>query len=102
MISIGFFSEMNLSSHDDGSIKDYLTDEIEYDKKTVIKYLNSFEHFASCPKTAIDCVTGEPISPSFMIFNDGEYCWADFLAYHVEKYNIKLSSDFINHVLERS
>lgn len=98
MNSVGFFSEMELTAHNNGSIKDSLVDSVDYDKKRVIKYLKSFKHFSSCPKPAKDCVTGKEISPSFLIFKDGDYCWADFLAYHVEKYNIKLPKDFIKQI----
>jgi len=98
LISIGFFSEMNLSAHNDGKIADYIVDKVNYDKKAVIDYLKSFKHKAGCPKAAIDCVTGKEISPSFRVYNDGEYCWADFLIYHIEKYNIKLPQDFINKI----
>jgi hypothetical protein len=95
---IGFFSEMNLSAHNCGSIKDSIVDNVSYNKEAVIKYLGSFKHFASCPKSAIDCVTGEIISPSFRLYTDGVFCWADFLAYHIEKYNIELPDKFIEHI----
>lgn len=96
MISIGFFSEMNLTAHNDGKITDYIVDKVDYDKEIVIDYLKSFRHKASCPKAAIDCITGKEISPSFKVYNDGEYCWADFLIYHIEKYNIRLPQEFVN------
>ena len=99
--SIGFFSEMNLTAFDNGSIKEYIVDSVNYDKKKIVRYLQSFKHKASCPKQAIDCITGETISPSFLVYDDGDYCWADFLVYHIEKYNIKLNDDFIRHVYEQ-
>lgn len=96
MISVGFFSEMQLSSDNNGSIKKYIVDQVDYDKEKVIKYLKSFKYFASCPKNAIDCVTGEVISPSFRVFKDDEYCWADFLIHHIKHYNIKLPQGLID------
>ena len=102
MISIGFFAEMNLTAHNDGKITDNLVDEVNYDKKAVIDYLKSFKYRASCPKSAIDCFTGEEISPSFKVYDDGEYCWADFLVYHIEKYNIKLPQDFVNKIMTKT
>lgn len=99
MISIGFFSEMNISAHDDGSIKEHICKDADYDKEKIIKYLSSFKHKASCSREAIDCMTGETISPSFRIYNDGEYCWADFLIYHIQKYNIKLPQHFVEKIM---
>lgn len=96
MVSIGFFSEMNLTAHNDGSIKENIIDEIDYDKTKLLEYLESFKHIASCPREAIDCLTGEIISPSFRVFDDGEYCWSDFLIYHIKKYNIKLPAGLID------
>lgn len=95
MIDVGCFSEMNVFS-DNGSITDYLVDEIDYDKNIVIDYLKSFKHIASCPRAAIDCVTGEEISSSFGVYSDGDFRWCDFLIYHIEKYNIKLPQNLIN------
>ena len=101
MIDIGCFSEMNVFS-DNGSVVDYLVDKVEYDKKIVIDYLSSFNHLASCPRTAIDCVTGKEIASSFKVFTDGEYRWCDFLIYHVDKYNIRLPQAFINKIMRQT
>lgn len=97
MISIGFFSEMQLYA-DSGTIKNHIVDKIDYSKKKVIDYLSNQKRIAGCPKTAIDCVTGEKISDSFSVYSDGEFEWCDFLIYHIKKYNIKLPKEFINKI----
>ena len=99
MIYIGFFTEMKITMFDNGSIKNHLVSEVNYDKKKIIDYLNSFGRQAVCPRYAIDCVTGENISGSFSVIDDGEYCWCDFLTYHIEKYNIKLPDKFIEKIM---
>lgn len=97
MTCIGFFSEMHL--HDDnGSVKDHIVDKVDYDKDRVISYLNSQKLVAGCPRAGIDCVTGGPISMSFLVYTDGEYEWCDFLPYHIEKYNIKLPKELIEKI----
>lgn len=101
MIDVGCFSEMNIYA-DCGSIKDYLTPKLDYDKKTIIKYLESFKQKAVCPKKAIDCVTGETISNSFKVFDDGEFRWCDFLIYHIEKYNILLPQKLVEKAIEKT
>jgi len=99
MIALGIFSEMG--THDSvGSIKDFLCDNVDYDKTKVLKYLRSFKHFAGCPRAAIDCVTGEEISPSFLCYDDGVYFWDSYLPYHIEKYNIRLPEGFLKRVDE--
>ena len=95
MIAVGFFSEMN-TCYDNGSIKENVSDTINYDKRKIICYLKSFKKKAICPRNAIDCFTGEIISPSFSIYDDGEFCWSDFLFYHIQQYNIKLPYKLIN------
>ena len=97
MKSIGFFKEMNLYA-DVGSVRDYLIEDVNYDKQKVINYLKNQRRVAGCPRSAIDCITGEEISRSFSVYNDGEYEWCDFLIYHIEHYNIKLPKDFISKI----
>ena len=98
--AVCFFSEMELYE-DSGSVKDYLSEKADYDKEQVISYLKSQKKYAICPRAAIDCVTGKEISPDFAIYNDGEYEWCDFLIYHIEQYNIRLPSDFLEHISKR-
>ena len=98
MTDIGCFSEMECYA-DNGSIKDHIVDKIDYDKTKVINYLKSQNRIAGCPRQAIDCLTGNVISPSFSVYTDGEYRWCDFLLYHIEKYNIKLPQHLISKAL---
>ena len=64
MKSIGFFKEMKLYA-DVGSIRDHLIDKVSYDKQKVINYLRNQKRVAGCPRSAIDCITGEEISRRF-------------------------------------
>ena len=98
MKNIGFFDEMKLYANN-GSIKDNIVNEIDYDKKKVVLYLKNGKRIAGCPKEVIDCLTGKKIASSFGVYNDGEYEWCDFLIYHIEKYNIELPQGFIDKVM---
>ena len=98
MINIGFFSEMH-EFCDNGSIQKHIVASIDYDRERMIQYLSSFEKMASCPRNAIDCITGETIAPSFLIFNDGEFCLGDFLIYHIRKYNLALPQELVKKVM---
>lgn len=94
MIDIGCFSEMSCYT-DNGSIKDYIVDKVDYNKEKVINYLKKQKRVAGCPRNAIDCITGEVISTSFSVYTDGEFQWCDFLLYHIDKYNISLPKALI-------
>ncbi|MCC8191835.1 MAG: hypothetical protein LIO41_02180 [Ruminococcus sp.] len=97
MIPIGFFHEMHLYA-DNGPFKENMVNEINYDREKVVNYLRNQKRLGGCPRAAIDCLTGEEITPSFSVYSDGEYEWCDFLAYHIQKYNVKLPEKFINKV----
>ena len=94
MINVGCFSEMKVF-HDSGSVHEHIVEKVNYDKQKMIQYLSSFKHKASCPREAIDCVTGKVIANYFLVFDDGEFCWCDFLTYHIKTYNIKLPQRLI-------
>lgn len=102
MTFVGFFSEMDVTMANNGSINEFITDKVDYDKARIINYLLSFGRQAVCPRNAIDCVTGKTISTSFAINDDGEYCWPDFLAYHIDHYSIKLPENFVQHILSKT
>ncbi len=102
MKHIGWFSEMNISAADSGSVRNFITDKETYDKAMVITYLKSQKRVSGCPRAAIDCVTGEEISPSYSVYTDGEYDWCDFLIYHIEKYNVLLPQDFVEHIMRQA
>lgn len=100
---VGFFSENNLSMADNGSIKDFLvsTEQIDYSKNTVLKYLERGKKEAVCPKPVYDILTNELISNHFTVFTDGEYVWKSDLAYYVKNYELSLPQDFLDKVLQR-
>lgn len=95
LTNIGWFSEMECHNNN-GSIKENIVKRVNYDKHKMLNYLKSCKRIAGCPKNAIDCLTDEVISPSFSVYDDGEFCWGDFLLYHIEKYNIKLPQALID------
>lgn len=97
MKSVGFFKEMNLYE-DNGSIKDYIVKNVNYNKEKVCEYLLNNKVVGICARRPIDSISGEEIASGFKIIVDGEYEWPDFLAYYVRKYNIKLPDSFIHKI----
>ncbi len=102
MKHIGWFSEMKITAADSGSVRDFVTEKETYDKEKVIAYLKAQKRVSGCPRDAIDCVTGEKISSSYSVYTDGEYDWCDFLIYHIEKYNVLLPQDFVDHIMKQA
>lgn len=74
-IYLGFFSELNLSMADNGSIKSFIIDKVDYDKAKIIRYLKNGK------KESV-----------------GEYVWRNDLEYYVKNYNIKLPDNFIKKI----
>lgn len=97
MKSVGFFEEMNLYENN-GSIKDFIVEEVHYNKEKVCEYLLNNKVVGICARHPIDIITGEEIASGFRIIVDGEYEWPDFLAYYVRKYNIKLPVKLIQKI----
>lgn len=93
---VGFFSEMELTAYNNGSINDNIADKVDYDKDIVMYYLSSIKSIAVYPNFAIDCVTGETIDSHFTIHRDDEFVWPGCLIYHIGKYNIKLPPELIS------
>ena len=101
MKHIGWFTEMGFDYEYSQSIKDCIIDKVTYDKDKIIEYLKSKKRIAGCPRAAVDCITGQEISPSFSVYSDGLYDWCDFLIYHIQNYNIDLPNEFIAHIISQ-
>lgn len=50
----------------------------------------------------VDHVTGERIPGEFFFKDHDRFGWCSDLAYHVEKYNLRLPKEFEDYVLNRS
>lgn len=55
-IYLGFFSELNLSMADNGSIKSFIIDKVDYDKAKIIRYLKNGKKESVCPKNTYDLI----------------------------------------------
>ncbi len=75
------------------------------EKEKIIAYLNDKSKVDGCrlqvPK---DRITGERIGDGIELLHlcDGVYSWYSDLAYHVEKYNLRLPKEFEEYVLKHS
>lgn len=83
-------------------VKDIREKYSDADKKRIMEYFRRFSAslFTSAP--VIDVFTGEQVDDANNGYSDGEYTWYQSEIYHFEHYNMKLQSDFIEHVLKAS
>ena len=84
------------------SIKDSACQQSYPEKQKIVSYLkNEGKCIMVQAKIAKDRLTNELISGLFglELFSDGKYSWWSDLAYHVDKYNLRLPTEFENYVL---
>lgn len=100
MIVIGRTKEiMNDSNYP--SIYDLVSDNEIQNKSYIVNYLKSGRVSSASPSIVYDIISGEKINQHLEMLNDGKYAWRSDTIYYFEKYNMKLSDEFIDHVLSR-
>lgn len=84
------------------SMREHFANMSYHGKDKIVSYLKSKgKRTMVRMEMAKDRLTGERIKDmqSLELFTDGEYSWWSDLAYHVEKYNLRLPKEFEEHVL---
>ena len=83
------------------SMKDFFMDEKYEHQDDIVYYMRNYgKPGMAAPMLTRDFFTGEYSGGGLVHFSDGEYAWTSDLPYYVEKYNLKLPDDFIEHVLK--
>jgi hypothetical protein len=70
-------------------------------KEKVVKYLKEGKELAIAPSITRDILDPNVRLPRLSLMGDGEYEWRSDIAYYVEKYDLELPQEFIEHVLEK-
>lgn len=68
-------------------------------KDEIISYLNGGEVGLACSAFSHDVFTGEQLGIREQTRHDDAYEWGEDLAYYVERYNVRLPQDFVDHIL---
>ena len=100
MIYIGKYREFN-PGLDYPSIRDFFSDDPYPEKYRIAAYLRNGNDSLLAGGSNRDVITGEAIPLASIFRNDGVYSWHQSLAYYVEKYNLILPEDFMNHILSK-
>lgn len=82
-------------------LESMISSQEDSNKKTIAEYLKNGKHIAESPARLVDFMTGEPLRMPLSMQSDGVYSWRSDIVYYYEKYNLKLNSDFIDHVLKQ-
>lgn len=72
-----------------------------YGKGRILEYLKGFPADCAAAMSLRDEITGQTMDAGVSGYEDtdGGWYWDDRMIYHFEKYNMKLSEDFLNYVL---
>lgn len=97
-------SSYSVRAKDYPAMSDNLSDSPVPNKDVIVDYLrHGGEQGSMTPCWITDVFTGEMVrGVSDNGREDDEYCWSEQLAYYVEKYDLLLPDDFVEHILRRS
>lgn len=83
------------------SIYDLMSDAPDKNKESILNYLKSGIVTAIAAGYANDVITGKGIDMPLEMMTDGVFAWRSDVIYYYQKYNMRLSDDFIEYVLEK-
>lgn len=97
MINIGFYKE-NTNDATLPSIYDDIN-RFTGDKDKVLKYMKKCRVLAAAPAILQDVISGKPINKELTFMTDGVYGWRSDLIYYIDKYDLKIPTDFLNRAI---
>lgn len=84
------------------SIKEHIQSEPHKSKAAILKHLrNGHVHMVTASRI-VDILSGEKTNIELVFMNDGKYSWTSKVPYYVDKYNLQLPDDFVEHVLKNN
>lgn len=99
MIYIGKYRELSPKEKNYPYMKDNFEREPYDNQDKIVWYLKHGTEDMLRTKKEKDVFTGENIPMEPLGMNDGEYTWWNTLAYYVERYNLRLPSEFERKIL---
>ena len=71
------------------------------EKEKVLEYMKNAEHIAYSPGIARDVFHPEIWTTEVSLMSDGKYQWRSDIIYYVEKYDMELPEEFVEHALRQ-
>lgn len=99
---LDYFKEYG--AEDAPSILDVCQKESYKGKDRIVNFLrNNGKEVGTSMKLSVDRITGERIDGEYSVvhYSNGKYSWCSDLAYHVNKYNLRLPKEFEDYVLNQ-
>ena len=84
------------------SIKEHIQREPHKSKAALLKHLRSGQVHMVTASRIVDILSGEKTNIELVFMNDGKYSWTSKIPYYVDKYNLQLPDDFVEHVLKNN
>lgn len=82
------------------SINDLINKPIR-EKEKIIAYMRNCKIEAVSPAIVTDLIDKKSKIPELYTMTDGKYAWRSDVIYYVEKYDMELPEEFIQHVLKQ-
>lgn len=97
---LGNYKEIPNGKRNLKSIKDFIMQEKYVFQDKILNYLKSGIAFAIAPGGELEDVINPKVGSAGLNvwMTDGKYAWGGYLAYYVEKYNLKIDEEFIEHM----
>ncbi|MPM39743.1 hypothetical protein SDC9_86377 [bioreactor metagenome] len=71
------------------------------EKEKVLRYMKKCHVDAVAPAIVHDVINPENRIPNLFLMSDGTYGWRSDVIYYVEKYDMALPEEFVQHVLSK-
>jgi hypothetical protein len=82
------------------SIKDLINKPIK-EKKKIIEYMKKCKIEAVAPAIVTDLINPDIKFAELYFMSDGKYGWRSDIIYYLEKYDMELPEEFVQHVLKQ-
>ena len=71
-------------------------------KDTVLKYMKACKITSAAPGHVRDVIAGNVIDLPLECKSDGFFAWRSDFAYYIEKYDLRIPEEFIEHILRKT
>ncbi|WP_238881602.1 hypothetical protein [Clostridium sp. YIM B02551] len=80
------------------SIKELINRPIK-DKEKILEYMRKSKVIAQAPAVGMDLINPNNKTLELSLMTDGDYEWRSDVIYYVDKYDMELPEEFINHIV---
>ena len=68
-------------------------------KEQILMHLRNGQVHMVTATRIVDIISGEQTNIELYFMNDGFYSWSSRILYYVDKYNLRLPDDFVDHIM---